>query len=278
MKRKALAILYLCCLGECSGLTATKGGAAEQLDVKLHARIVAVGLPGISGVRQVGRFHSGGPITANPEFLLRTAPGRVLDSERVLVAVASNFGAPLAVNGQAAGAVLSIDANRPEPLIVPRNFASSGTQASALGGAVQLYTAQSAAFLNSRHNPRARTAEQTAAAGPRYLSINNAFGRPWIANAPAGGSGAGSVTVVDPDGTPLDNAPSAAAGGVFAGSSTLRETVPKSERSGLLATWFNDRASPQLTPGAIAQGALSSARRRTAAALQYLPSLQPMAR
>ncbi|HEV7433057.1 MAG TPA: hypothetical protein VGN77_08430, partial [Steroidobacteraceae bacterium] len=62
---------------------------------RLQARVVAVGLPGVAGVRQVGRFHSGGPIPSNPEFLLQTAAGRVLDAERVLVAVTGNFGAPL---------------------------------------------------------------------------------------------------------------------------------------------------------------------------------------
>ena len=183
----------------------------------------------------------------------------MLDARRVLVAVASNFGAPLAAADQAAGAVLSIDPERPDTLVVPGNFAAAGSQAVALGGAVQLYTAQSPAFLNRRYNPQARTSAHPAAAGPRYLSINNAFGRPWIANAPVGLRGPGSLSVVDPDGAPLDNAPSAAAGGVFAGSSTLRETVPKAERSDLLAIWLNDRRSPQLTPGALLQGALGTA-------------------
>ena len=40
----------------------------------LSARIVAVGLPGVAGVRQIGRFHTGGPIPGNPEFLLQTDP------------------------------------------------------------------------------------------------------------------------------------------------------------------------------------------------------------
>ena len=61
---------------------------------RLPARIVAVGLPGVAGVRQVGRFHRGGPIPGNPEFLLSTSAERVLDPKRVLVAVAGNFGAP----------------------------------------------------------------------------------------------------------------------------------------------------------------------------------------
>ena len=61
---------------------------------------------------------------------------------------------------------------------------------------------------NRHHNAGARTAPFAAASGPRYISINNAFGRPWIANAPNGADGEGSVSVVDPDGAPLANAPS----------------------------------------------------------------------
>jgi hypothetical protein len=248
----------LCVLGAISAVARAQPAVVPAL-WRLQARVVAVGLPGVNGVRQVGRFHSGGPIPGNPEFLMRTEAGRVLDAQRVLVAVSSNFGAPLAVGDQAAGAVLSIDTGQPDTLVVPRDFAAAGAQAAVLGGAVQLYTAQAPAFLNRRYNPEARTALHAAAAGPRYLSINNAFGRPWIANAPAGPRGAGSVSVVDPDGAPLDNAPSATAGGVFAGHSTARETVPLAERNGLLASWFNHRASAQLTPGALAQGALGTA-------------------
>lgn len=259
MKRQIFLFLTLCLWGAFSGSADAQPADAAPAMVRLQARLVAVGLPGVSGVRQVGRFHSGGPITGNPEFLLRTAPGRVLDSERVLVAVASNFGAPAAAADQALGAVLSIDTRRAETLVVPQTFAASGTQAITLRGAVQIYTAQSSAFLNQRHNPKARTAALPATSGPRYLSINNAFGRPWIANAPGGFGGAGSVSVVDPDGTPLDNAPSAVAGGVFAGGATARESVPKSARNGLLSTWFNYRPSPQLTPGALSQGALGTA-------------------
>ena len=254
----ALATSMLCVLGAISAVARAQPAAVPAL-WRMQARVVAVGLPGVNGVRQVGRFHSGGPIPGNPEFLMRTEAGRVLDAQRVLVAVSSNFDAPLAAGDQVAGAVLSIDTGQPDTLVVPRGFAAAGTQAAVLGGAVQLYTAQAPAFLNRRHNPQARTARYAAAAGPRYLSINNAFGRPWIANAPAGPRGAGSVSVVDPDGAPLDNAPSATAGGVFAGHSTARETVPLAERNGLLASWFNHRASAQLTPGALAQGALGTA-------------------
>jgi hypothetical protein len=245
---------------------APKSGMAASPDPfptwRLQARIVAVGLPGAAGVRQVGRFHSGGPIPGNPEFLLSTGAGRVLDPARLLVASTSNFGAPSGNAAHATGSVLSIDpdgAPGGATLLVPASFAASSGQSEAAGGAIRLYTAQSEAFRNLRYNSRARTADHAAAAAPRYISINNAFGRPWIANAPNGLRGEGSVTVVDPDGAPLDNAPSREAGGVFAGSSTNRQWVPKAEASGWLAQVLNYRPSGQLTPGALEQGALGTA-------------------
>lgn len=234
-------------------------GADEVPSFRLQARIVAVGLPGVAGVRQIGRFHVGGPIPGNPEFLLQTDPGRVLDPQRVMVAVASNFGASAAMASAAPGAVLSIDPRGAQALIVPADFARLGGQASALAGAVQVYSAQSAAFLNARFNPGARTSSQTAVAGPRYISINNAFGRPWIANAPQGPASAGSLSVVDPGGAPLANAPSDDAGGVFLGDSTARRQVPRGMASTWLGRAFNYRSSAQLTPGSMATGALGTA-------------------
>jgi hypothetical protein len=237
-------------------------GEATPKTFQLQARVVAVGLPGVAGVRQVGRFHSGGPIPGNPEFLMSTAPGRVLDPERVMVAAGSNFGAPLGNTAHAAGSVLSIDP-RGGPagatLIVPKTFAETGGGHGAAGGAILLYTSQSPAFQNRHYNGKSRTADFTAASGPRYLSMNNGFGRPWIANAPHGLSGSGSVTVVDPDGRPLDNAPSETAGGVFAGRATDREWSPKAQPSNWIARALNYRASRQLTPGSLTHGALGTA-------------------
>lgn len=234
-------------------------GPAEPPTYHLTARVIAVGLPGVAGVRQIGRFHLGGPIPGNPEFLLQTDAGRVLDPRRVMVAVASNYGAPKGNAAHALGAVLSIDPNGAQPLIVPPLFAVAGGQARAAGGALQLYTAQSLPFLNRRYNSRAFSATHAAAAGPRYLSINNAFGRPWIANAPSGLVGAGTVTVVDPDGAPLANAPSGDAGGVFVGDITNRRHVTKGHASTLVGKARNYRTSHQLTAGTLARGALGTA-------------------
>jgi hypothetical protein len=74
---------------------------------QLYARVVAVGIPGAAGVRQVGMFHAGGPIPGNPEFLMQTRPGRMLDAERVLVASSSNFGTPPADPKQAPGSPIA---------------------------------------------------------------------------------------------------------------------------------------------------------------------------
>lgn len=252
--------MQACCVAQ-AGAVVVPGPASAAPHAaptwSLPARVIAVGLPGVAGVRQVGRFHFGGPIPANPEFLMHTQTGRVLDPERVLVAVSDNLGAPRAVVGHAPGAVLSIDAGARRSLIVPPDLAARG--GAAAGGAIQLYTAQAPAYANARHNAGSRTATWTAASGPRYLSINNAFGRPWIANAPHGAAGSGSLSVVDPNGAPLAHAPSASAGGVFAGGLTPRETAPRAVRSGLRGSWFNHRRSEQFTSGALAAGALGTA-------------------
>ncbi|MGX9117410.1 hypothetical protein ACWTU6_12110 [Mesorhizobium sp. BHbsci] len=237
-------------------LLPASGFAGDQTpDWRLSARIVAVGLPDVAGVREVGRFHVGGPIPGNPEFLMATREGRVLDPLRVLVAVGSNFGAPPGDPALEVGAILSIDPHAGKSggtIIVPQELNNGD-------GRVQLYTAQSERFLNQRYNAGARTARLAAASGPRYISINNAFGRPWIANAPNGVAGEGSVTVVDPDGAPLANAPSREAGGVFAGRHTDREHMPKAQPSGWLGKLLNYRASGQLTPGGMQAGALGTA-------------------
>jgi hypothetical protein len=225
----------------------------------LRARLVASGMSQAFGIRQVGRFHSGGPLVSNPEFLMQTQAGRALDPKRVLVAVGQNFGATPGNPAQAAGAILSIDPDAASPgraLAVPPVLAPARP---AEGGAVQLYSVQSSAQLNRVHNAGARTADFAGVSGPRYLSMNNGFGRPWVANAPFGLRGAGSESVLDPDGAPLANAPSDDAGGVFAGSLSARTSRPRAVRSGWLASLLNRQDSGQLTPGGIDRGALGTA-------------------
>ena len=255
------SVAMLLCLGGLpwSGAVMSEDAPSALVAWKLSARIVAVGLPGVAGVRQIGRFHSGGPFVSNPEFLLQTDHGRVLDPQRVMVATASNFGAPGASPTTVAGTVLSIDPNLENTVVVPSDFARSGGQAEGVHGAVRVYSAQSPAFRNAQHSGAAKTATLTSVAGPRYISINNAFGRPWIANAPKGAAGEGSLSVVDPDGVPLANAPSDDAGGVFAGHVTNRRQTTKGYASSLLSKAFNYRESAQLTAGSLDHAVLGTA-------------------
>jgi CxxC motif-containing protein (DUF1111 family) len=71
---------------------------------------------------------------------------------------------------------------------------------------------------------------------PLGLSLNRGFGRPWIAYARTAASGAGTITVDDPNGAPLAGAPNPVAGGVFAGDLTNRATSTKGLDHGALAT------------------------------------------
>jgi hypothetical protein len=211
----------------------------EERAPALDGRVVASGIAGASAVSSVGVFLPGGPIHDNPALAAFTQPGRVLDPARILVAGRSNFGAPKANRDQAEGALLSIDPAARD-LAVPRAFARSGDQASALGGAVQLYCAQSAAWRNGFYNPAAVTAGQTAVSNPLGLSINNAFGRLWPVNAPYGLDGPGSSTIDDPDGRPLQGAPNPRTGGAYFGDITGRQPA-------------------QIIPGALAKGAVATA-------------------
>jgi hypothetical protein len=202
------------------------GKADEHPDKQqLRGRIVAMAIPGASAISAVGTFLPGGPIHDKPTFAAYTLPGRVLDPSRILVGSSSNFGEPVANADQMTGSFLSIDPRGPAILVIPPAFASAGGQASAMGGMVQIYSAQSPPFRNSIHNPLAATARFTGVSNPLGMSINNAFGRLWPANSPTGLYGDGSSTILDPTGEPLDGAPNPAAGGVFAGHLTPRMPV-----------------------------------------------------
>jgi hypothetical protein len=202
--------------------------------------VVASGIPGAGTVTSVGRFLPGGPINDNATFKAFTEPGKMLDPNRVLVGSTSNFGAPKAVAGDMPGSILSLDVGGPGALNVPANFAQAGNQAIADGGRIQLYSAQSPTFMNSVTNPQAVTAGQPGVSNILDLSINNAFGRLWPANAPGGLAKEGSETILDPGGMPLANAPDTQAGGVFAGTAT-------------------DRQPAQVVPGGLAAGAVATA-------------------
>jgi hypothetical protein len=214
----------------------------------LNARIVAVGIPDASAVSPVGTFLTGS-LCGSPiptKFLAFIQPGAVLDPVRILVGARSNFGAPLASDVGQPGALLSIDPSGPDILRVPPTFASDGHQASALGGRVQMYSANSPFCPNSVHNPSAVTAGYTGVSNPLGLSINNAFGRIWPANTPFGQSGVGSSSILDPDGLPLSGAPNPLIGGVYVGALTNRNHV-------------TNPSEPQVIPGMLSAGAVGTA-------------------
>jgi hypothetical protein len=223
----ALLAVFLCSVT----LIAAESSSENQ---SVRARVVAVGIPGASSISAVGTFLPGGPIHDKAEFAVFTQPGHVLDPARILVGSTSNFGAPITRQDELPGSFLSIDPHGNDTLIIPPDFAATGGQASALAGRVQMFSAQSADFLNGVNNPSAVTANFTGISNPLGLSINNAFGRLWPANAPNGLGGIGTSTILDPNGVPLAGAPNAQAGGVFAGNLTPR--LPNQVMSGALNT------------------------------------------
>jgi hypothetical protein len=87
----------------------------------LVGRVVAVGIPGVGAISAVGTFHPGGPIRDRREFAMFAAPGQVLDPARILVASSSAFGAPPARTDMPSGAILSVDPNGEETLVVRRH-------------------------------------------------------------------------------------------------------------------------------------------------------------
>jgi CxxC motif-containing protein (DUF1111 family) len=190
----------------------------------LTAEIVATGIPGAGAITQIGRFHQGGPFNDNAGFKAATATGEILDPSRLFVASTSNFGAPLALPSEAPGSILSLDVTD-GVIAAPPDFATSGNQASAAGGKVRLYTAQSPKFLNLVNGNAGVTKDLPAVSLPLGISLNNGFGRPWFANAPRGSFLNGTLTVIDPDGAPLAGAPPPKGAGVFAGDVTNRDAA-----------------------------------------------------
>jgi hypothetical protein len=226
--------------------------AAEAQEIRsINARVIAFNIPGASAISQVGTFLNVPPpgACANPipsKFPTYIQPGAVLDPNRILVGSRSNFGAPLAIGAGAEGSFLSIDPSAPGILRVPPDFAQSGTQSSALGGAVQMFSANSPHWHNAVNNFGANTAPYAGVSNPLGLSNNNAFGRIWPANAPFGDSGLGSSSILDPTGLPLAGAPNPLIGGVYVGNLTNRDIVTTPPQ-------------PQVIPGSLSAGAVGTA-------------------
>ena len=230
---------------------ATWRAARAQEVTDIDAHVVAVNIPGASAISQVGTFLNVPPpgACANPiptKFPAFIQPGAVLDPKRILVGSRSNFGAPLAIGVGLEGSFLSIDPSGPNVLKVPSNFAKSGDQASTLGGAVQMFSANSPHWLNAVNNPNANTAQYSGVSNPLGLSNNNAFGRLWPANAPFDASSVGTSSILDPTGLPLAGAPNPVIGGVYVGNLTNRNIVAVP-------------AQPQVIPGSLSTGAVGTA-------------------
>jgi hypothetical protein len=223
--------------------------AAEQPSAPfIDGRVIAFDLPGVSAVSPVGAFLPGSPINSNPALAAQTQPGEVLDPTRIVVGSRSNFGAPKANADQFEGSFLSIDPDGAD-LAVPASFASAGDQASVLGGAVQMYSAQSPMWLNGFYNPAAVTADQTGVSNPLGMSINNAFGRLWPANAPYGLNGPGSSSITDPDGRPLKGAPNPRTGGVISATSQAGSRRRSSPAPSPRRRWAQPcSADPRMAP------------------------------
>ncbi len=233
-----------------SGDAALHAALADKI-ADVDARVVATGIPGASALAQVGTFLNVAPplACANPiptKFPSFIRSGAVLDQKRILIGSRSNFGAPLAIGAGQEGAFLSIDPSGSQVLAVPPDFAQSGVQASALAGAVQMFSANSPHWYNGVNNAGANTALYTGVSNPLGLSNNNAFGRLWPANAPFGLDGVGSSSILDPTGLPLAGAPNPAIGGVYVGSLTNRNIVAVP-------------AQPQVIQGSLSKGAVGTA-------------------
>jgi hypothetical protein len=239
-----------------AGIAVVDGDAAwqaarAQAIAGINARVIAINIPGASAISQVGTFLNNPvpPACAHPIptlFPSYIQSGAVLDPNRILVGSRSNFGAPLAIGVGPEGSFLSIDPSGPDVLSVPPNFAQSGVQASTLGGAVQMFSANSPHWLNGVNNSGANTASFTGVSNPLGLSNNNAFGRLWPANAPFGDTGVGSSSILDPTGLPLKGAPNPVIGGVYVGSQTNRNVVAVPQQ-------------PQVISGSLSAGAVGTA-------------------
>ena len=235
---------------------ATWQAARAQAIVQVQARVIATNIPGASAISQVGMFLLNTPPLAmctttvpfpspirSPVFAPFIKPGAVLDPNRILVGSRSNFGAPLAIGVGTEGSFLSIDPSGSGVLSIPPTFAQSGVQSSALGGAVQMFSANSPNWHNGNNNPGASTASYTGVSNPLGLSNNNAFGRLW---PPFGDTGDGSSSILDPTGLPLNGAPSPVIGGVYVGSKTNRNVVAVPQQ-------------PQVIQGSLSTGAVGTA-------------------
>ncbi|MCH9812441.1 MAG: hypothetical protein K0U47_00695 [Epsilonproteobacteria bacterium] len=251
MKKQIVTVTVLALLGLFTGcVDGDKDLTIEETAstvVHEEGHVVAVGIKNAGAIRQVGPFLDSGhdsPFALNPLFISYKADGQVLGKNRLLVGSTSNFGAPDAANGHLPGAIISISTESNDTIEVSSDFASTignnNVQPAEQNGLVRMYSCNNDVYANYHNRPEAATANYTAVSYPTGISINNAFGRPWISNAPEGITGGGSSTVVDPDGKPLEAKLSAQSGGAFVGGLSERspQVIEGSLTEGSVGTGF----------------------------------------
>src|SRR5262249_39999596 len=100
MRQSSLRVVVVSVLAIGIGMALVSGSTAAGESIKsLHARVVAINIPGASAIAQIGDFLNDPTACARPIptlFQSYTQPGAVLDPVRLLVGSRSNFGAPRA--------------------------------------------------------------------------------------------------------------------------------------------------------------------------------------
>ena len=165
--------------GLAAGIALIGGDAAWQAAraqsiTSIDARVVATNIPGASAISQVGTFLNNSAVCSHSinwrslppsDTQLRRSPGRFYPTGRGARSESNPGRQPVelrrparrSTSGQE-GSFLSIDPSGPGILSVPQNFAQSGNQSSTLGGAVQMFSANSPHWLNGVNNRLANTA------------------------------------------------------------------------------------------------------------------------
>ena len=196
--RLVLAVLLLSL-----GVPAQVGQAWAQetgLQALLPARVIAIGLQRVGAVTALGGFlgprrgsrpsagSAGASSTQSPE------------SRRVLVATASSFGGQRFGPREIEGSILSIDPVGEGPVSVPANLSAPDAIPADPAGRVQHVTVPGWSVAGSDPAPVPPTPAVASISNPLGIAVSDDAGRFWVANAPFGSSGAGTVAEVDPSG------------------------------------------------------------------------------
>lgn len=174
-----------------------------------QARTIAIGIPGAGAVARVGDFDN--------HF------SKALESNRVLVASTSNFGASVWILDP--GTILSIDPDASDaPLVIPQRFAVGGGQISTLDGAVMVLTSNNTSFVNSILNPTSITQILSSVSVPTGIVVSNSSNQVAVSSSTGVRDGEGWEALIDSQGRPFKGLANFA-GGVFAGARTNRDPI-----------------------------------------------------